>query len=307
MSALRSSPSSVLILAAACAAALASIHTAAAQEPPAPYCTGIAASEATGYVALPRGNVFCPLLADPKQPRSFFSIIRESDVFDTDIAAVGLGDALGIARWGGAEPGNGIQVSVTGSIFSQFDLGTASYNLINTDFVIGVPVTVRHGSFSVSLRPYHQSSHLGDEFLLETDIERENLAFESLQLLLSQDLGPLRVYGGGERLFNRDPPDLEPIVAQGGLELRPPGQLEIGSITRLGLIAGVDVKATEQQAWKPAWSARAGVELGRPRDRLNPSRRALLLFEYYDGPTPYGQFFRDGIRYLGLGVHITLL
>ena len=36
-------------------------------------------SEATGYVPLPRGDVFCPLLADPKGQRSFVSYIRETD------------------------------------------------------------------------------------------------------------------------------------------------------------------------------------------------------------------------------------
>lgn len=307
MPALRRPLRSLMILAGAYPALLASAGTLSAQETLAPYCTGIAAAEATGYVALPRGNVFCPLLADPKQPRSFVSVIRESEVFDTEIASLGVGDALGLARWGGREPGNGIQISVVAAVFAQFDLGTASYDLVNTDFIIGVPVTMRHGSFSLSLRPYHQSSHLGDEFLLGTGIERENLAFESLQLLLSQELGPLRVYGGGERLFNRDPSDLEPVVVQGGIEIRPMEQLEIGTVSRLGLIAGVDVKATDQQAWKPAWSARAGVEFGRPRDGLSPARRALLLVEYYDGPTPYGQFFRDGVRYVGIGVHITLL
>jgi hypothetical protein len=307
MSSLRPPFRCLMIVAVASIALLVMPVVLTAQERLAPYCTGIAAAEATGYVALPRGNVFCPLVADPKQPRSFVSIVRESEVFDTELAALGVGDALGLARWGGREPGNGVQISIVAAVFAQFDLRTASYDILNTDFIIGVPVTARYGSFSLMVRPYHQSSHLGDEFLLGTDIERENLSFESLQLLLSQEIGLLRIYGGGERLFNRDPADLEPLVVLGGVELRPMQQLEIGSVSRLGLIAGVDVKVTEQQAWKPAWSARAGLEFGRPHDGRNPARRALLLFEYYDGPTPYGQFFRDGMRYLGVGVHITLL
>jgi hypothetical protein len=200
-----------------------------------------------------------------------------------------------------------VQLSVIAGIFAQFDLATASFNLINTDFIVGLPLTVRRSGFSLNLRPYHQSSHLGDEFLLESQIERENLSFESVQLLVSQEVGPLRVYAGGERLFNREPEELEPMLAQGGIEIGPLGMLEIGTVSRIGIVAAIDVKTSEQQDWKPAWSARAGLEFGRPRDALNPARRALLLFEFYQGPTPYGQFFRDGMRYIGLGAHITLL
>jgi hypothetical protein len=271
---------------------------------PAPYCTAIPAAEATGYVALPHGNVFCPLLADPKQPRSFLGVLRESEVFDTDIGAIGLGDELGLLRWGGSRPGDGLQLGIAAAVFAQFDLRTPSVNLINTDFLVGLPITFRHAGFSLSVRPYHQSSHLGDEFLLDTDIERENLSFESVQLLLSQELGPLRVYAGGERLFNREPAAIEPMLAQGGVELRPVGTLELGTVSRVGFVAGLDVKTSEQQDWNPAWSGRAGFEFGRPRDALNPGRRVLLLFEFYQGPTPYGQFFRDGIRYFGVGAHI---
>jgi hypothetical protein len=295
----------LLVLTGAYAAALACTEIANAQDAPAPYCTGIPAAEATGYVALPRGNVFCPLVADPKQPRTFVSVLRESDIFDTEIGAIGVADELGLLRWGGSSPGDGLQLSVVGAVFAQFDLGTTSFNLINTDFLVGLPLTVRHRGFSMSVRPYHQSSHLGDEFLLETDIERENLSFESVQVLLSQEIGPIRVYGGGERLFNREPSELEPQVAQGGIELMPSGTLEIGRASRIGFIAGVDVKTSEQQDWKPAWSARGGIEFGRPRDALSPARRAQLLFEFYEGPTPYGQFFRAGMRYMGIGVHIT--
>lgn len=302
MSAIR--PCLVSVLAGV--ASVVSVGTGAlhGQVEPAPYCTAIPAAEATGYVALPHGNVFCPLLADPKQPRSFLGVLRESEVFDTDIGAIGLGDELGLLRWGGSWPGDGLQIGIAAAVFAQFDLRTPSVNLINTDFLVGLPITFRYAGFSVSVRPYHQSSHLGDEFLLETDIERENLSFEAVQLLLSQELGPLRVYAGGERLFNREPAEIEPMLAQGGIELRPAGRLELGTVSRIGFVAGLDVKTSEQQDWTPAWSGRAGIEFGRPRDALNPGRRVLLLFEFYQGPTPYGQFFRDGIRYFGVGAHI---
>ncbi len=48
----------------------------------------------------------------------------------------------------------------------QFDLSAPSSDLINTDYVVGVPLSWRSGGWSTRVRLYHQSSHLGDEFLL---------------------------------------------------------------------------------------------------------------------------------------------
>jgi hypothetical protein len=264
--------------------------------------------EAVGFVPIPRGTLFCPLLADPKEARSFASYQRGTQApFDTDIGAVGIGDQFGIARWGGPTAGEGVQLAVVGAVFAQFDLATASYDLINADYLIGLAATARRAGFTTRLRLYHQSSHLGDEFLLRPATDRENLSFEAVHLLLSQEMGALRVYLGGETLLRREPDDLARTVAQAGLELRQPGRpLRVGTLGSARLVAGVDLKATEEQDWSPATSVRAGIDVGRARPADGPSRRWQVLGEFYDGPTPYGQFFRDAIRYWGVGMHFSL-
>src|SRR5687767_15204802 len=94
---------------------------------------GIPESEATGYIPLPRGDVFCPLLADPKGQRSFVSYLRETnDDGDGDVGSVGISDAFGLLRVGGSRAGNGFQISIAGSVFAQFDLDVSSYDLINS-------------------------------------------------------------------------------------------------------------------------------------------------------------------------------
>src|SRR5689334_19300840 len=115
---------------------------------------GIPASEASGYVPLPRGDVFCPLLADPKGQRSFVSYLRETDENGvTDLGSVGISDMFGLLRVGGSKPGNGLQISLAGSVFAQFDLNSASYDLINADYIIGIPITIRASGFSLRIRP----------------------------------------------------------------------------------------------------------------------------------------------------------
>ncbi|HSA55490.1 MAG TPA: DUF1207 domain-containing protein [Gemmatimonadaceae bacterium] len=314
----RSTQRCVLLLAAAVAAtppSRASAQDTGGPSYPARCGVGIPRDEQGGYVPLPRGDVFCPLLADPKAAQSFVSYLREgSDAGTPDtsiqIASVGLGDSFGLGRWGGSRPGDGSQLSLMGAIFAQFDLGTASYDLLNSDYVIGLANTVRRGWFSTRLRLYHQSSHLGDELLLREGgaaLERENLSFESLELLLSADGGLLRLYGGGEYLFRRAPDDLERYVARGGAELRPAGRvLSLGGLGGFRFVAATDLKASQEQDWDPSVSARAGFEYDRAGPGDTQARRWRLLFEYYRGPSPYGQFFRENVEHIGVGLHFGL-
>jgi len=72
------------------------------------------------------------------------------------------------------------------------------------------------------------------------------------------------------------------------------------------LVAAGDVKAIEDLDWKAAYSARAGFEVSRAHEALHASRRWSLLGHYYDGPSPYGQFFRSGVSYYGVGLHFAL-
>jgi hypothetical protein len=298
---------------AAVAMLLAALSSLSAQSTQTARCgTGIPKAEQQGYVPLPRGDVFCPLVADPKAARSFASILREdSDSVTTsstlNIVSVGIGDAFALGRWNGSRPGDGLQISLSAGVFAQFDLDTPSYDLLNADYVIGIPITMRAGWFSTRLRVYHQSSHLGDEYLLREPParrDRENLSFESVEWILSADRGAFRLYGGGELLFNRSPEDLERYVAHGGAELRPDVRiLPLGSLGGFRLVAAADLKASQEHDWDPSLSARAGLEYDRAGNADPPARRWGIFLQYYEGPSPYGQFFRESVKHAGLGVH----
>ena len=267
--------------------------------------TGVHAGEAKGIVPLPQGDLFCTLIADPKAIRTFASYLRgkfPTSSATIDVGSVGIGDGFGLVRFGGPEAGDGVQLGLEAAVFAQFDLDSPSDDLLNTDYLVGLPLTFRHSGFSARARLYHQSSHLGDELLLraESEIQRENLAFESAELILSQEIGPLRLYAGGEYVFNRRPKTLDAMVAHAGAEAR------VGPTRGLRLVAAADVKSSEQQEWKPGVSVRAGLEAAWWRSAGHPPRVFSLLAEYYDGPSPYGQFFLESIRYVGAGFHFQL-
>jgi hypothetical protein len=275
-----------------------------------PWCfTGFHPGEVSGTVFLPEGDLFCTLLADPKAERSFISIVRgdfpalQAGVDpgdDITIGAVGLGDAFPLVRFAGRSAGDGVQIALVGSIFAQFDMGAASFDLINADYLVGLPLTFRRAGFSSRFRLYHQSSHLGDEFLLRSDLVRENLSFEAVELLLSQEFGPIRAYAGGEYLFNREPETLVETLAHAGLEFR------VGQLTGVRFVGAVDAKLVEQPDWTPGVSARAGLEFAHRRDEHHPPRLWAILLEFYDGPSPYGQFFQEQVRWFGAGLHLSL-
>lgn len=255
---------------------------------------------------LPASELFAPLRADPKEPRFFVSALQvDSALRDTTLGAVGFGEHFGLMR---RETRSGLdwQLGIAGAVFAQFDLEAPSSDLMNADYVIGLPLTWRQGDWSGRLRLYHQSSHLGDEFLLSAQPQRENLSFEAIEALVAYDFGSLRIYGGGETLFDRDPADLGKTLLHAGLDWR--GReiaFSLGDLGGARWVAGLDVKRWQQNAWAAQVSAKAGLEIA-PLLESGGSRRWNALLEFYDGPSPYGQFYPQDVHYWGVAVQLGL-
>jgi hypothetical protein len=253
----------------------------------------------TGF--LPPGQLFRPLMADPRWPH--FSLAYRNYLGDKElknVTATSFGESFALYRatapFGGQWEG-GLQAAV----FSIFDLDTGSKDLINSDFFVALFGSYRVGNFSLLSRVLHQSSHLGDEFLLRNRTERINLSYEGVDLKLSYDFGKhLRLYGGGGLLFHQDPSDLKPWSTQIGAEFRSPWSYWGGLVTP---IAGVDLQNREEGGWRIDASLRAGVEFASPRVL---DRNIQLLIEYFNGRSPNGQFFRRSVEFLGLGLHLNL-
>jgi hypothetical protein len=262
-----------------------------------------AVTQDQGGQVLPRSNLFEPLMADPRWPR--FSAAYRYYTDDPDVehaGAVSFGETFSLyrnslfnGRW---------EVGFQAAVFSVFDLNSESMDLINADYWVGIPLSYRIGDFSILGRLYHQSSHLGDEFLLREGIDRSrriNLSYEAVEALASYDIGEeFRVYGGFSYAFDLDPSDLKPWGTQAGLEYESSETFANG---RLRPIAAADLKFREESGWDMDLSLRAGVQL--ESTFLNP-RRIRLLAEYYNGSNPNGQFYSRKLEYIGFGVNVQL-
>jgi hypothetical protein len=246
--------------------------------------------------SFPEGDVFRPLVADPTEPRFFLSLLKldlEDESFT--VGSVGAGVNFGLYRWAGEREGEGWQLGVFGVVASQFNLSASSDDLINTDFRVGIPLSYRRGAFSARARILHQSSHLGDEFLLEgPDTPRVNLSVEVADLVLAWEHAGWRPYVGYGYAFRRDPDDLKQAGFQVGVDYVGTRQLFGGR-----LVGGVDYRSMQETDWRRGLSAKVGLEYGRP----GPDRRGVtVLLEYFDGAAPFGQFYQDTVTYYGVAL-----
>jgi hypothetical protein len=108
------------------------------------------------------------------------------------------------------------------------------------------------------------------------------------------------VYGGAGYIVRGDPDDLEPWSTQMGFEVRSPKTFLGGTLRPL---AALDLQYREQNDWHADLSVRAGVQF----EKLPIfDRRIQLLVEYFNGYSPNGQFYREQIEYIALGIHFYL-
>ena len=168
-------------------------------------------------------KLFRPLSADPRWPSfsaayqhytSSSQVPTHSPGGDStvnanlrDVVAVSFGETLSLSPT--LKIGNFGEEKYTpqAAVFSVFDLDSNSFDLVNADYYFA-PVAFSFRStdrkFSAITRMFHQSSHLGDEFIFDHNItaaDRVNLSYWGVDALLSYKLTEdFRVYGGA-RIF----------------------------------------------------------------------------------------------------------
>ena len=252
---------------------------------------------------LPHGLLVAPFHADPRWPH--FSVASRQVSFGQEPGNTGsanVGETLALYR--NAAPLDGQwEIALQAGVFSVFNMNapSGSKDLINADYTVGLLTSYRTGPFSGFLRLHHQSSHLGDEFILNSQppINRSNLSFEELDLKLSYELASwFRIYGGGGMLVGRDPSDLKRGTSQVGAELTSPWTLWGGKVRP---VAYADFQANARSNWRVASSVMAGLQFENARIG---DRKLQVLAEYFGGPSPNGQFFAQNTEWFGLGIHL---
>ncbi len=250
-------------------------------------------------IPFPRGDVFVPPLADQKQPRSHVTWQRFKTSFGTySVGSVGFGENIGLLRRAGTNEGNGVQFGVSGAVLALFNLDADSTDLLNADYIVGFPFSVRKNNWSGRLRLFHLSSHLGDEFLLHPQPlpqpQRVNLSYETAEFLGSYDRGAFRLYGGPSWIVS-SVTSIGRTRLQGGAEVRgkPTGW------RRARFVSAAEISGWSETAWQRDISVKAGLMFFNPFDE---NRGLQFLLEYFNGHAPHGQFYPLQVEYWGAGV-----
>lgn len=251
---------------------------------------------------LPNRKLFAPLLADPRWAR--FSVAYQYHIDNDEIQNVGatsFGESFGLIRGPARVIGGTWQLSVQAAVFAVFDLDADSKDLVNADYWVGFPVSYRNGNLSALFRIFHQSSHLGDEYLLRNRVDRVNLSYEAADLKLSYDVAdPLRLYAGVGYLLRHEPDDIQPGSVQYGAELKSPWSFWN---RRMVPVAALDIQKWEENDWDNDLSLRLGVELSGAR---RGGHTVTILAEYFNGSSPNGQFYNRAVETIGIGAHFQL-
>ena len=244
-------------------------------------------------------RLFDPLLADPRWPHFYGSYQYYIDNDNLkDIGSVGFGESLAFIHRDLGDSRR-LEVGLQAGVFAIFNFDAASTDLVNADYFVGPTLAYRGGDTSALLRLYHQSSHLGDEFIINNAaVQRRDVSVETVSLLVSREFyEAFRVYGGGSYIAHTTTDGLKRGAFQFGAEIISPQTIGDGYLRPL---IAADFQYKEETDWQLDLSVRAGVELGDP-NRFDS--RIQLLLEYFDGNSPNGQFFNQRLQYIGIGLH----
>jgi hypothetical protein len=160
----------------------------------------------------PVDSLFVNSLSSAKEPRTHVTWLRLNLPGSSfSVGSVGFGDSFGLVRVPGWGASDAWQLGISGAVLAQFNMDAESLDLINADYIIGFPLGYRNGGWSARARLFHQSSHLGDEFLLlpqnaELKKPRINLSFETLELLAGWDWHGLRLTAGPSYIVHSSTP-----------------------------------------------------------------------------------------------------
>jgi len=186
------------------------------------------------------------------------------------------------------------------SIYSQFsivDAGEAYMGgLQNADYRISSVFHYQHNLqtlFRVSL--FHQSSHLGDDYIIRNFIVSPTLRtqnYEQLDITLLKRVAGWNLYGTAG--YNVSP---NTVRKRRMLQLGGQWSHQLANHPGLAFLAGLDMKIYEHNDYIANTRIATGIEFA----RATPTPVKLLL-SYYQGHLPYSTLEYQKVRLMGLSL-----
>jgi hypothetical protein len=185
--------------------------------------------------------------------------------------------------------------------YSRFRITEGVNEFQTVDFQGGLPLSVRRDGFSGKLTFYHESAHLGDDYIRRTNDRGFRYSREGFKGLLSLESrsGSARAYGGGFYLVH-----VVPTVGrsgiQAGAEFQGCPRRLLARLFRFYLAQDLQYHADV------AWAANSRTE-GGLRIAFKDSPRAMRFHVgYFTGHSAFGQFFLRRENWWDLGLDFEL-
>jgi hypothetical protein len=255
-------------------------------------------AEVPAASAFPRsGELFSPILADPREIQLGAAYYRLKGI---DTADTALGHSWGMVRWHSDKLGGGwkFQWNLEAMGMSRFKLDGAINQFETVDFFLNIPFEIRRGVFSARAMLFHQSSHLGDDYIRRTRDLGFRYSTDGAKVQLGYDpLWWLRAYFGGGGSWHSIPAPQTGFI-QFGFEAKTKPLAYLGHELPLTAYIAQDFQSKGNVQHNINSNTHVGLRL-----RFRDGERSLRMYwAYFDGHSPYGQFHLQREHYSQLGV-----
>ena len=265
-----------------------------------------------GGIWFPQQTIlFQPLIASPRQVMYSVAYRSGDKIVGTNAICIALGDNFPIYRWSNVFHWCGdLQIGVEAGIWAPFNFknvprvdGTCC-ELVNTDYLLGIPLDYAVDRWAFRLRLYHISSHLGDEFCVNRPFfleKRVNPSIEALEFFTSYQVSRyLRVYFGPGVVLHSDVSfPMDHAYVEYGAELRfLPTRFCYHRLYGTFFLA-LDMQNWQVRDWGFDWTIKGGYEISK---LAGIGRKMRLFASYHHGYSYEGQFFLKKTRYGEFGL-----
>lgn len=249
---------------------------------------------------LPKRNLFETVIWDPLSGHTGGSLNAywEEGAFNEKVYAtfiIGMQRSFFRVEY---ESGLSWDIGLDLGVFTQFEFKDNRQNILNSDFKIGMPITLMKDHWALRVNMFHLSSHFGDDYIFRNDIEDytpESLTYEQADFSYYYYHKQSKYYVGFGFVF-RSNTDRKRWSFHVGFD----GSQIINKAKTIAFLWGAHLNLDEQTDFKIGIKPGIGLQFG--KEEQKPLK---LILEFYTGPTPYGAYEFRTITQLGLGLYYS--
>lgn len=264
-------------------------------------------SDPIGGIWFPQTTVlFPPLIADPREPQFYLEYRWGDATLGTSAVAVALGDTFPIYRWIHVMGVAAVQVGIQAGAWTVFNMAEEGIvndwaQIVNTDFLVGIPVTVAFDGWSFRGRIYHVSTHLGDEYIEDNPgVQRKNPSYEAIDIYTQYQISDgIRVYFGPGALVRDDETyPMGTMYVEYGTEMRAFGEKLFNHKLYGTPFLALNFRNWQTANWRLDFTGMLGYEFSKLQ---GVGRKFRAYLKYHNGYSD-GQFFKEYSQFGALGI-----